>query len=194
MKKSFAWFVLLGMAVAVQGGWVKQAQAAKPLPAQVEAGVVEVDATVKSIDYGDREVTLQDKDGNTVTVNVDKSVKNFRKIKKGDIVTARFFESIAWVVEKPGTEPLSKSESTTQLTAKPGQKPAMAEAEQIDIVAKIVKLNKGKKAPSVTLQGPDGNQVTVKVQDRDNLKGVKVGDEVHITYTEAVAVAFEKKE
>jgi Cu/Ag efflux protein CusF len=192
VKKSLLTAALFAM-VIVSGGWIKNAEAAKSLPGQVEASVVNMDATVQSIDYGKRKVTLSVKDGSTLTVNVDKSVKNIKKIKKGDLVTVTFFESLAWSVEKPGTQPLSRSNTVTTLTAKKGQMPAVVETDQINIVAKIVKINRHRKVPTVTLQGPQGNNVTVKVPDKKNLKGVKVGDEVAITYTEAVAVSVEKK-
>ena len=44
----------------------------------------------------------------------------------------------------------------------------------------------------VTLKGPEGNTVEVKVKNPKNLEGVKVGDEVAITYTEAMAISVEK--
>jgi hypothetical protein len=48
-------------------------------------------------------------------------------------------------------------------------------------------------APSVTLKKPDGTSFTVKVKDPDNLKLVKVGDQVDITYSESKAISVEKK-
>jgi hypothetical protein len=45
---------------------------------------------------------------------------------------------------------------------------------------------------TVTLKGPQGNSETVKVQDPKNLEGVKTGDLVDITYTQALAVALDK--
>lgn len=44
----------------------------------------------------------------------------------------------------------------------------------------------------VTLKGPQGKVVDVKVRDPKNLENVKVGDQVAITYTEALAISVEK--
>jgi Cu/Ag efflux protein CusF len=44
----------------------------------------------------------------------------------------------------------------------------------------------------VTLTGPEGNSVTIKVKDPKKLNGVKVGDDVEITYTQALAISVEK--
>ena len=44
----------------------------------------------------------------------------------------------------------------------------------------------------MTLKGPEGKTVTVKAENPENLKKVKVGDEIEITYTEALAISVEK--
>ena len=43
----------------------------------------------------------------------------------------------------------------------------------------------------MTLKGPEGKLAVVKVQDPANLEKVKVGDELMITYTEALAISVE---
>jgi len=48
------------------------------------------------------------------------------------------------------------------------------------------------KKPSVTLKGPEGNSLTLAVADKKNLEGIKVGDQVDLTYTDSLAVAVEK--
>ena len=44
----------------------------------------------------------------------------------------------------------------------------------------------------LTLKGPEGNVVRVKVMDPKNLEKVKVGDKLFITYTEALAISVER--
>lgn len=46
-------------------------------------------------------------------------------------------------------------------------------------------------AKTISLKGPRGNVVKLDVQNPDQFKVVKVGDEVLVTYTEAVAVSVE---
>jgi Cu/Ag efflux protein CusF len=45
------------------------------------------------------------------------------------------------------------------------------------------------KIPSVTVLTEDGRTASFKVEDKKNLEGVKVGDKVEITYTEAVMIS-----
>ncbi len=45
---------------------------------------------------------------------------------------------------------------------------------------------------TVTLKGPQGNSQTIKARNPANLKKVKVGDLVDITYTELLALKVEE--
>ena len=45
------------------------------------------------------------------------------------------------------------------------------------------------KVPSVTVLTEDGRTASFKVEDPKNLKDVKVGDKVEVTYTEAFAIS-----
>jgi hypothetical protein len=71
-------------------------------------------------------------------------------------------------------------------TAKPGEKPAGMAAEQVTITATVEAIDAKKNY--VTLKGPDGKTKEIKVKDPKNLVNVKVGDQVAITYTEALAI------
>lgn len=42
--------------------------------------------------------------------------------------------------------------------------------------------------PSVTVQGVDGRTRTLEVDDAEELQGIEVGDEVSITYTQALMI------
>ena len=44
---------------------------------------------------------------------------------------------------------------------------------------------------TVTLRGPQGNTRTILVREPRRLEGVNVGDQIVITYTEALAVSVE---
>jgi hypothetical protein len=48
-----------------------------------------------------------------------------------------------------------------------------------------------KKASTITLKGPRGNEVELKVEDKRHFDVVKKGDQVEAVYTEAVAISVE---
>ena len=45
--------------------------------------------------------------------------------------------------------------------------------------------------PSISVKGPKGNVFSMRVQDPKRLEGVKVGDTLDVTYTQAVLIAVD---
>jgi ribosomal 50S subunit-recycling heat shock protein len=70
-------------------------------PAGLMADTVQITADVEAIDYQKRTIALKGPAGNVRTFKVDKSVKNFDEIKKGDQVVLQFTEALALAVVKP---------------------------------------------------------------------------------------------
>jgi Cu/Ag efflux protein CusF len=73
--------------------------------------------------------------------------------------------------------------------AKPGERPAAAGARQVTAIADVIGVDP--KKSTITLKGPRGNVVTLNVQNPDQFKVVKKGDQVEVTYTEALALSVE---
>jgi hypothetical protein len=74
--------------------------------------------------------------------------------------------------------------------AKPGGVPAAGIANQVTVTATVKDISPPK--TYVTLKGPEGKTVDIKVMDPKNLEKVKVGDQIEITYTQAFAIALDK--
>ncbi len=70
-------------------------------PGVIAVDTVDITAVVEKIDYKKRSISLKGPEGNVREFIVDKSVKNFKNIKKGDDVFLRFTEAVAITVEKP---------------------------------------------------------------------------------------------
>jgi len=143
-----------------------------------------VTATVVSVDPQTRKVTLKGEEGEYSFV-AGPNVKNLAKVKAGDVVTVTYTESVGYVVKKEGTMGAATSTATT--SAAEGEKPAGVTTSKTTVTVMITAIDP--KVPSVTFKGPSGGTHTVKVQDPEKLEGVKVGDMVDITYTEALSVA-----
>jgi hypothetical protein len=146
-------------------------------------------ATVVAIDQAKRLVSLKGPKGNVVELKVGEEARNLPQVGVGDHVQVRFYESVAVQLAKPAT-PLGATLQEAAGRAKPGEMPAGAAARQLTVVAKIEKIDK--KSQTVTLKGPEGGTTDVKVKRPQMLDQVKVGDEVVITYTEALAISVEK--
>lgn len=152
--------------------------------------ITTVTAEVVAVDQAKRTVTLRGPEGNETTMKVGDEVKNFAQVRKGDQVSAAYYESLAVSVKKPGEVKPGVVATDDIATAPAGQKPGGAGATTLTIVAKVKKVDKVNQ--SITLQGGDGSQTTVKVDDPANLEKVKAGDLLEITYTEAVAISVDK--
>jgi Cu/Ag efflux protein CusF len=148
---------------------------------------ITVSATVEAIDLDKRIVTLKDEDGKITDLKVGKEVRNLPQVKVGDVVTATYREAIAYEVYKPGQAQPGGAEAVVAGRAKAGEKPAAGVAEVMTVTATIEAIDKA--ASKVTLKGPEGHEVTVKVKDPTKLEGVNVGDEVQLTYTQALAIS-----
>ena len=188
MKKGLvvAAAVVLMLSLAT-GAFAQAIQGAAP-PKVVKEMEAVMTATVVAIDLQTRIVTLKGEDGEVRDIKVGEEAVNLPQVKVGDLVTVKFYESIAVEVIKPGTV-MGAGEKTAVVRAKPGEMPAGMVARQVSVTATITAIDKQKS--TMTLKGPEGKLAVVKVQDPANLEKVKVGDELMITYTEALAISVE---
>ncbi|OPY86453.1 MAG: hypothetical protein A4E72_01666 [Syntrophus sp. PtaU1.Bin208] len=157
----------------------------------VRGEVAVLNAQVVAVDLDKRIVTLKDAAGDVRDFKVGKSAVNLPQFKAGDIVTIKFLESIAVEVIKPGI-PAGAGASTTIVRAKPGEMPGGMITRQSSITAVVKAIDK--EAGAVSLMGPNGKTVKVKVRERENLEKIKLGDELLITFTEAEAISVSRPE
>ena len=150
---------------------------------------VEISARVVAIDKTTRTVTLKGPKGNTVDVIAGDEVRNFDQIKVGNLVVARYIDSLFLELKKTKAGIREGAEQQAVARAEPGQLPAAAVGRQVVILADVVAVDP--KKSTITLRGPKGNVVTLPVQNPDQFKVVKKGDQVEATYTQAVALSVE---
>lgn len=159
-----------------------------------EAILVSLTASVQAIDYTNREVTLKGPLGNEVTFTVDQRVKRLDEVKVGDVVRADYYVSIAAELRKPTSEeeknPLVVLDAAGK--APPGTSPAAGGLRRIRVVTTIEGLDRP--TETVTVKGPRGHYLTVRVADPSNLTKMRIGDNIVVTYTEALAISLEKAE
>jgi hypothetical protein len=181
-------FAAAGLAVCMLLSTALFAQGAAAPKGAAVLSSEEVTATVTKINHKTREVTLKAADGREASFVAGDAVQNLGQVKKGDLVTATYTEAVAYEVKKGGKP---GAETTTAVAAAPaGAKPAGAIGQKTTVSVSIIALDP--KVPSVTFKGPRGNTRTIKVASPSKLEGVKVGDTVDISYTEAIAIRVEE--
>jgi hypothetical protein len=103
---------------------------------------------------------------------------------------AEYYEATAILV-RPSAEPPTAGEVGVVEVAPRGAKPGVADMETRVMTAKVEAIDPQKR--TVTLQGPQENVVTLKVGEQvQKFDQVKVGDEVAVRHTEAVAITVQK--
>jgi hypothetical protein len=146
-----------------------------------------ISATVEAINQTTRTLTLKGPKGNYVDVVVPEDVKRFSEVKVGDTLTARYYENMVLRLKKPGEAAVDSA--TGGMTRGEGTKPVRTAATQRTITATITAIDP--KVPSITFSGPNNWSYSSRVQDKQALATVKVGDKVDITWTEALLVSFD---
>ena len=161
----------------------------KPMVQDVD--LVTIEATVEKIDRKSREVTLKGKEGKSVSFTLDKEAGKLDQIDVGDLVTIGYLEAVT--IQVFGPDEVEPGVSAEEVVAKsePGEKPAGLAAGQVSVVVTIEAIDLEKER--VTLKSKDGQLKTVKPRHPENLKKVKVGDRVKITYTQAVGFSVTEK-
>lgn len=194
-KSTLIPFALAALAAALSAPVSAQQPAAKgtmAAPAQVkdmEAKVeaIKVTALVTAIDPKNRIVTLRGPEGNEFAVEADARIKNFAQIKVGDMLVVEYIQSLVVDFQKgDGIRMASVIDDSAR--AKAGSRPGAAALQRITVVSNIWAVNQAK--GTVTVRGPYGHFAEVKMKDPSLLTGVKVGDQMKVTYTNAVAIGF----
>jgi len=195
--RSAAFTLLVGFAVvAIAAGCNKDKDEAAASaaggsgakPSYFEEGTATATATVESVNPQTRQITLRNEAGESYTLIAGPEVQNFDQVRAGDRVEAEYYESIALNVRAPGAAPADNEiRQAAARTAEPGEKPAGIAAQHVTVTATVTAVDKKKQ--TVSLKGPQGNVRKVKVRNPKNLENLAVGDQVVITYTEALAVA-----
>ncbi len=143
-----------------------------------------VSATVEAVDQKTRMVTLRNAEGKLITFFAGKEVVNLPQVKAGDTVTVAYANVVKVRMAASGEY---WDDSLAEVArAVPGSKPGMVVGGERKVTATIEDIDKT--VNTATLRMPDGNVQIVNVKDPANLDKVKVGDELVITYSEAVSI------
>ncbi len=152
--------------------------------------VVTLRARVEAIDRDARTVTMRTSDGDRSTFRVDESVPNFERMEKGDDIVVRYLQSVAFRVRRRDEATAGVRATKENTRARPDEKPGMTEIRTQTITARVLGVDA--EARQVMLEGPQGETLRVRVDDRGELADVQRDDLLEVTYREAIAVSVEQ--
>lgn len=137
----------------------------------------EMKAKVSAVDEKNRTFTLVGPEGNWVVLKAGPEMQNFPQIKVGDTVTAAMEQVTEITVVQPNDGTPLPTDAQTLDSAPKGAKPGVIVTDRREIAASITKIDAATR--TLTLQGPMGNSVDIKVPgDQDGFKKLGVGDKV----------------
>ena len=140
-------------------------------------------ATITKVNAVKRYVVLRGDDGSEVGVFAPPEFTRFNELRTGDRVTFTYYESTVFRVRPAhGAKPAISEEvaATESAAALPGATFSHQSTQTVTVDAI------DRDAPSITVVTADRRVVSRKVEDRSLLEGIKRGERIDITYTEAL--------
>jgi hypothetical protein len=182
---------LLGAALGSSTALAQQSPEADPAkgqanvaqPTAATAQVVEATFKVQKVDKKDRTLTLKDPSGGVLEVKAGPNV-DLDKVRTGETLNVSYFSEVALSITKAG-------EGAPKFAAQALERGGVT-ARQATVTAQITSIDR--EHDTVVVRGPAGQSHTLRIDDpqlRSQLAEVKPGDNLQITYTQAVAVAAE---
>ena len=164
----------------------KMASSVQKQPGAVATGkAVELQGKVLAIDKAKREVTVKGGSGAETTFVVGDEVKNFGRLRVGDLVMLNYVSALGLELKKDG-KALRERVETEQNGTQAANQPGMSKGRTVKITADVMAVDLEKN--SISLRGPK-RTVDMVVEDPALLKEVKVGDQMEVTYMEATVIS-----
>jgi len=165
--------------------WAPPLATAQPREAETQRTV---QGTVEAVDQKARTVTIRGSGGNVVTLDVPPNAERFDQVKVGVTVTGTFYDGVS-VRLKPAGEAAVDETMEPKTVATPGDLPGATRTRQRVTTVTITGWDPVNKVVSFT--GPNGTAYTRRLLDTTDPKivaGLKTGDRVDVTRTEAVTL------
>ncbi len=191
-KPAFSVVALLGLAACQTG----QSASAPPTPAKTQARIAEeqtATAQVVALDPARRCVTLRREDGRLLDVHVGEAVRNYDQIEVGDALRVHYQATMV-ATRRPAGEPAQPAKATVMAArAEKGAKPAGGVGVAFTLRVRIESID----VPNdiVVFSLASGELIAHRLatdEGRGFVKGLKVGDIVHLDYDEALALTIEE--
>jgi hypothetical protein len=155
------------------------------VPGRVVTSTARREAIVESVNRETREIKVVDADGRIHSFVAGDMVANFDQIEPRDRIVTEYLESVAVFIAPKGA--LALGDAGLVEVAPLGEKPGLMMADTYMVAATIDAIDVSERM--VTLRDEEGFQTTIDVADDVDMDGFKVGDEVRIRVTEAVAIS-----
>lgn len=148
-------------------------------------------AVVESVNQQSRQVLLRGEDGRMLSIVAGPEVRNLAQLEKGDVVRFDYFEAVSVRMADPSDDTAPEGVVVAE-RAPEGGRPGASAAASVRMVVDFISYNTD--TAVATFRTPDGTVQTARVDPamRDFAAGLREGDQVDLTMTQAVAVSIEE--
>ena len=129
---------------------------------------------------------MKDGKGNVEDIRCGPEITRFNELKVGDVVTFSYHAAVVYQIAKAGA---TTTAAGADIVRGQGVKPSGAVTQQVKTTVTIESVDAA--SSSITVRTANGHSMTAQVQDKKNLEGLKAGDKVEITFTEALMVTVD---
>lgn len=156
--------------------------------------LVKLQGTITEINKETRDVTVIGASGELHTIHAGEDVERFDDIEVGDVVTLEFYKYFKAEFRKPTAEEIAEplvvlaEAEKADLKMKPGA--AVGAVVKAVVTIQVINLP----FMYVNVQGPNGNFISIHMEDNELIQKLHVGQVVIMTYAEAVAISLTKVE
>ena len=152
----------------------------------------ELQGTITALDTESREVTVIGQEGNIVTLIAGDEVERFNELEIGDLIKLEYWIYMMAEFRNPTKEELAEP---LVIIAEAGKvdldlPPGAAIGALVKAVVTVEVVNRP--FMDVVVKGPQGNFMTIPVEDPSLIEMLNVGKVVILTYGEAMALYIEK--
>ena len=148
--------------------------------------------TVQAVDATARTITIRGETGNVVTLDVPQTVQRLNEVKVGDVVSAVYYDQVT-VTAHPAGAPDNDRLEPPIATPTPGALPGGTVAQRRVTTVTITAWDPATRVVTFTVpSGATYSRHLVETTDANLMKGLKVGDRVDVTRTEAVRLTVER--
>ena len=161
-------------------------------PSREKWDQVSMQCTVTEINAETKEITLMGTDGGLVTMTAGEEVERFDEIAVDDVIKFEYYTYIKAEFRDPTPEEVAEP---VQMIAEAGKAPeGIDPAAVVGAVVKAVVTIEALNRPFMvaTVSGPNGNYVSIPMEDEKLMTELHIGEVLILTYAEAVAIALEK--
>jgi len=184
----FTLLLLAFVAVPMSGQETEQGQ-----PPKEKWSLVSTEGTVTEIDKQTRKMTLKGPDGELATVTASEDVERFNEIAVGDVITFEYYTYMMAEFRKPTEAEIAEPIVAVAEAGKApeGMDPGAVVGAVVKAVVTVEILNR----PNMlaTVKGPRGNYLTIEMEDEALMRNLNIGQQVILTYAEAMAISLNKK-